>query len=188
MGQPVFGLLANLVDKCLMLAAAPLGAAATTFGYVNAGDALGLALLGPFRVFNFSGFPLLRALVAHYVLGGGSTTANAFVWGPGSTGGQALGPWSSACWLLVPTATSPTRLRSWRSSRWRALPACSSCPAASAAPSRRCSDDRGPRPFVSNGRNHRGRPAAGCSRLRRGPGVGGERCAGNWSCGAPDEG
>lgn len=91
-GQPVFGLLADRVDKRLMLAAATLGAAATTFGYLHTGGALGLALLGAFGVFNFSGFPLLMSLVADYVPEGGSTTANAFVWGLGSTGGQALGP------------------------------------------------------------------------------------------------
>ncbi len=91
-GQPVFGLLADRVDKRLMLAVATLGAAATTFGYLHTGGALGLVLLGAFGVFNFSGFPLLMSLVADYVPKGGSTTANAFVWGLGSTGGQAIGP------------------------------------------------------------------------------------------------
>ena len=91
-GQPVFGLLADRVDKRLMLAIATLGAAATTFGYLNVGGAGGLALLGLFGVFNFSGFPLLMSLVADYAPKGSSSTANAFVWGLGSTGGQALGP------------------------------------------------------------------------------------------------
>ena len=91
-GQPVFGLLADRLDKRLMLAVATLGAAATTFGYLNLGGAPGLALLGLFGLFNFSGFPLLMSLVADYAPQGSSSTANAFVWGLGSTGGQALGP------------------------------------------------------------------------------------------------
>ena len=91
-GQPVFGLLADRVEKRLMLAIATLGAAATTFGYLNVGGAGGLALLGLFGLFNFSGFPLLMSLVADYAPQGSSSTANAFVWGLGSTGGQALGP------------------------------------------------------------------------------------------------
>lgn len=91
-GQPLFGLLADKVDKRLILALSTLGAAAATFGYLHTGGALGLALLGLFGLFNFSGFPLLMSLVADYVPEGRSTTANAFVWGLGSTGGQAVGP------------------------------------------------------------------------------------------------
>ncbi|MHB8324330.1 MAG: MFS transporter, partial [Candidatus Dormibacteria bacterium] len=51
-----------------------------------------LALLGIFGLFTFSGFPLLMSLVADYVPKGTSSTANAFVWGLGATGGQAIGP------------------------------------------------------------------------------------------------
>lgn len=91
-GQPLFGLLADKLDKRLILAASTLGAATATFGYLHSGGALGLALLGLFGLFNFSGFPLLMSLVADYVPEGRSTTANAFVWGLGSTGGQAVGP------------------------------------------------------------------------------------------------
>lgn len=91
-GQPLFGLLADKVDKRLMLALATTGAAAATFGYLHTGGAGSLVLLGLFGIFNFSGFPLLMSLVADYAPRGSSTTANAFVWGLGSTGGQALGP------------------------------------------------------------------------------------------------
>ncbi|HUY55801.1 MAG TPA: MFS transporter [Candidatus Nanopelagicaceae bacterium] len=92
LGQPLFGLFADKLDKRMVLAVSTLGAAGAAIAYVHNGGALGLALLGIFGVFNFSGFPLLMSLVADYVPKGTSSTANAFVWGLGSTGGQAIGP------------------------------------------------------------------------------------------------
>ena len=91
-GQPLFGFFADKLDKRMVLAVSTLGAAGAAIGYLHNGGAVGLALLAAFGVFSFSGFPLLMSLVADYVPKGTSSTANAFVWGLGSTGGQALGP------------------------------------------------------------------------------------------------
>ncbi|MHB8325716.1 MAG: MFS transporter [Candidatus Dormibacteria bacterium] len=92
LGQPLVGFLADKLDKRMVLAVTTLGAAGAAIAYLHNGGALGLALLGIFGLFTFSGFPLLMSLVADYVPKGTSSTANAFVWGLGATGGQAIGP------------------------------------------------------------------------------------------------
>lgn len=93
-GQPLFGVLTDHLDKRLVLAVDSLGSAGGIFLFLStSGDgASALLALAVFGLFTFSGFPLLLSLVADYVPKESSTTGNALVWGIGSTGGQALGP------------------------------------------------------------------------------------------------
>ena len=102
LGQPVFGMLADRFDKRLVLALDSLGSAAGIFVFLGTsghgtGALLSLALFG---FFTFASFPLLLSLVADYVPKERSTTANALVWGLGSTGGQALGPLAASLLML----------------------------------------------------------------------------------------
>ena len=93
-GQPLFGLLVDRLDKRWVLAAASLGSAASILLYLTVGGAgwAGEAWLFAFGFFTFSAFPLLLSLVGDYVPRGGTSLANALVWGFGSTAGGALGP------------------------------------------------------------------------------------------------
>jgi MFS family permease len=92
-GQPVFGLLVDRFDKRAVLALSSTGAAVTTIGYLALGPGwLGEAWLFAFGFFVFSGFPLLLSMVGDYVPRGGSSLANALVWGIGSTAGGIVGP------------------------------------------------------------------------------------------------
>lgn len=93
-GQPVFGLLVDRLDKRWVLAGASLGSAASILLYLTLGGAgwAGEAWLFAFGFFTFSAFPLLLSLVGDYVPRGGNSLANALVWGFGSTAGGALGP------------------------------------------------------------------------------------------------
>lgn len=92
-GQPVFGLLVDRFDKRAVLAFSSLGAAFSTVAYLTLGSGwAGTAWLFAFGFFVFSGFPLLLSMVGDYVPRGGSSLANALVWGFGSTAGGAIGP------------------------------------------------------------------------------------------------
>ena len=93
-GQPLFGLLVDRLDKRWVLAGASLGSAATILAYlaVSGSGWAGEGWLFAFGFFTFSGFPLLLSLVGDYVPRGGNSLANALVWGVGSTAGGALGP------------------------------------------------------------------------------------------------
>ena len=93
-GQPLFGLLVDRLDKRWVLAASSLGSAAAILVYlaVSGSGWAGEGWLFVFGFFTFSGFPLLLSLVGDYVPRGGNSLANALVWGVGSTAGGALGP------------------------------------------------------------------------------------------------
>ncbi len=92
-GQPLFGLLVDRVDKRAVLGAASLGSAVSILGYLAAGTGpASEAWLFVFGFFTFSGFPLLISMVNDYVPRGANSLANALVWGVGSTAGGAVGP------------------------------------------------------------------------------------------------
>ena len=93
-GQPLFGVLVDRVDKRWVLALASLGSAASILVYLAVSGAgwAGEAWLFVFGFFTFSGFPLLLSLVNDYVPRRATSLANALVWGVGSTAGGALGP------------------------------------------------------------------------------------------------
>ncbi len=92
-GQPVFGLLVDRLDKRAVLAASSIGSAASMLGYLGApGGWIGTAWLFAFGLFTFSGFPLLLSMATDYVPRGANSLANALVWGFGSTAGGAIGP------------------------------------------------------------------------------------------------
>jgi MFS transporter, FSR family, fosmidomycin resistance protein len=92
-GQPIFGLLVDRLDKRLVLATATLGSAVSIFIYLGTPTGLiAQAWLFVFGFFTFSGFPLLLSMVRDYVPRSANSLANALVWGIGSTTGGALGP------------------------------------------------------------------------------------------------
>ena len=93
-GQPLFGLLVDRLDKRRVLAIASLGSAGSILVYLAVAGAgwAGQLWLFAFGFFTFSGFPLLLSLVGDYVPRGANSLANALVWGVGSTAGGALGP------------------------------------------------------------------------------------------------
>lgn len=92
-GQPLFGLLVDRIDKRAVLGAASVGSAVAILGYVGAGaNSVAYAWLFAFGLFTFSGFPLLLSMVNDYVPRRSSSLANALVWGVGNSAGNALGP------------------------------------------------------------------------------------------------
>lgn len=92
-GQPLFGLLVDRIDKRLVLGAASIGSAIAILGYLGAGaNSIAYAWLFAFGLFTFSGFPLLLSMVNDYVPRRSSSLANALVWGVGNSAGNALGP------------------------------------------------------------------------------------------------
>ncbi len=91
-GQPIFGILADRYDKRYVMALSSIGTAVSISLYLVTGGALGIVFLIIFGFFTFSAFPLLFALISEYVSRGGSSMANAFVWGFGNQAGMALGP------------------------------------------------------------------------------------------------
>ncbi|GEM_PF-173519 len=101
-GQPVFGILADRFDKRLVLALDSLGSAVGIFAFLGTSGhgAAAMLTLSLFGFFTFASFPLLLSLVADYVPRDRSATANALVWGLGSTGGQALGPLVASLLML----------------------------------------------------------------------------------------
>jgi MFS family permease len=91
-GQPIFGILADRYDKRYVMALSSIGTAVSISLYLVTSGALGIVFLIIFGFFTFSAFPLLFALISEYVSRGGSSMANAFVWGFGNQAGMALGP------------------------------------------------------------------------------------------------
>ena len=91
-GQPLFGFLTDRLDHRVVLAISTIGAAGSVFGYVGTGGNLSIIWLSMFGFFAYSGFPLLMALASDYSAQGASALGNSVVWGLGSSGGTALGP------------------------------------------------------------------------------------------------
>ncbi len=91
-GQPIFGFLADRMDKRVLLSVSSFGTVLSTLGYIYTTGSISLAFLIVFGFFTFSGFPLLFALISEYVPRGDSSLANSVVWGLGNQGGMALGP------------------------------------------------------------------------------------------------
>lgn len=91
-GQPIFGYLADRMDKRVLLSISSFGTAAATMAYINSTGVLSIIFLIIFGFFTFSGFPLLFSLISEYVPRGDSSFANSVVWGLGNQGGMALGP------------------------------------------------------------------------------------------------
>ncbi len=92
LGQPVFGLAANSLDRRALIGLSSAGAALTTLGYLFTGGATAEILLFLVGFFTFSAFPLLMTLSSDYVPSGSSSLANAVVFGLGSGGGGTVGP------------------------------------------------------------------------------------------------
>ncbi len=91
-GQPLFGILVDKVDKRLLLAISSLGTAAAMFAYMNTAGWLEILMLSLFGFFTFSGFPLTMSLISDYAPKGTSSLTNSVVWGLGNSGGMILGP------------------------------------------------------------------------------------------------
>lgn len=91
-GQPIFGYLADRMDKRILLSVSSFGTVLATLGYIYTSGVVSLVFLITFGFFTFSGFPLLFALISEYVPRGDSSLANSVVWGLGNQGGMALGP------------------------------------------------------------------------------------------------
>jgi MFS family permease len=91
-GQPLFGILVDRVDKRLLLMISSLGTAATMFAYMNTSGWFEMLMLSLFGFFTFSGFPLTMSLVSDYAPKGNSSLTNSIVWGLGNSGGTVLGP------------------------------------------------------------------------------------------------
>ncbi len=92
LGQPIFGVAADRVDRRLLIGTSSAGAALSTFAYLATTGLASYALLFSIGFFTFSAFPLLMTLSAEYVPSGSSTLANALVFGLGSGGGGVVGP------------------------------------------------------------------------------------------------
>lgn len=91
-GQPLFGILVDRIDKRLLLTVSSLGTAGTMFAYMITSGWIEMAMLSLFGFFTFSGFPLTMSLVSDYAPKGGSSLTNSIVWGFGNSGGTILGP------------------------------------------------------------------------------------------------
>jgi FSR family fosmidomycin resistance protein-like MFS transporter len=91
-GQPIFGILVDRFDKRLILGLSSVGSALSIIGYLLTTGTFEIVLLSLFGFFAFSAFPLAFALSRDYAPEGGSSLANALVWGLGVTGGGAVGP------------------------------------------------------------------------------------------------
>ncbi len=91
-GQPLFGILVDKIDKRLLLAISSLGTAAAMFAYMNTSGWLEILMLSLFGFFTFSGFPLTMSLISDYAPKGTSSLTNSVVWGLGNSGGMILGP------------------------------------------------------------------------------------------------
>jgi FSR family fosmidomycin resistance protein-like MFS transporter len=91
-GQPLFGVLVDKFDKRLILGISSVGSALSIVGYLFTTGISEIVFLSLFGFFAFSAFPLVFALSRDYATLGGSSLANALVWGLGVTGGGAVGP------------------------------------------------------------------------------------------------
>ena len=65
-GQPLFGVLVDRVDKRLLLFISSIGTALAMFGYMHTSGVTELVLLSLFRLFTFSGSPLTMSFVSEY--------------------------------------------------------------------------------------------------------------------------
>lgn len=106
-GQPIFGLLVDRMDKRLLLFTSSIGTAATMFFYMNTTGDLELVFLSLFGFFTFSGFPLTMSLASDYAPRGSSSLTNSVVWGFGSSGGMVLGPVLAGAIILQDYARIP---------------------------------------------------------------------------------
>lgn len=106
-GQPLFGILVDKVDKRLLLALSSLGTAGAMFGYMHTTGTLEILMLSLFGFFTFSGFPLTMSLVSDYAPKGGSSLTNSIVWGFGNSGGMILGPILAGAIILNDYARIP---------------------------------------------------------------------------------
>lgn len=91
-GQPFFGMLADRLDRRLVLTITAVGAASALVGSVSSSGVTSIALLSLFGFFAYTGFPLLMALASDYTAREASALGNSLVWGLGATGGNAVGP------------------------------------------------------------------------------------------------
>lgn len=91
-GQPLFGILVDRMDKRFLLFLSSLGTALAMYAYMNTGGPVELLFLSLFGFFTFSGFPLTMSLVSDYAPRGPSSLINSIVWGFGNSGGMILGP------------------------------------------------------------------------------------------------
>lgn len=107
-GQPLFGILVDRMDKRLLLAISSLGTAAAMFAYMNTSGWLEILMLSLFGFFTFSGFPLTMSLVSDYAPKGASSLTNSIVWGLGNSGGMILGPVVAGAIILNNYANIPT--------------------------------------------------------------------------------
>lgn len=107
LGQPLFGMLVDRVDKRLLLAVSSLGTAAAMFAYMNTTGYLEIFMLTLFGFFTFSGFPLTMSLVSDYAPRGTSSLTNSIVWGLGNSGGTILGPVLAGAIILNNYANIP---------------------------------------------------------------------------------
>ncbi|MCW3994853.1 MAG: MFS transporter [Candidatus Bathyarchaeota archaeon] len=91
-GQPLFGVLVDKFDKRLIFGLSSAGSSLSILGYLFTTGVSEIVFLSLFGFFAFSAFPLAFALSRDYAPEGGSSLANALVWGLGVTGGGAVGP------------------------------------------------------------------------------------------------
>lgn len=106
-GQPLFGILVDRIDKRLLLFISSLGTASAMYAYMNTGGIVELLFLALFGFFTFSGFPLTMSLVSDYAPKGPSSLVNSIVWGFGNSGGMILGPLIAGAIILNNYARIP---------------------------------------------------------------------------------
>ena len=92
-GQPIWGAFADRFGRRLALGISIVGGSGAIVSSVYAADPLiAVACLGIFGFFALNGFPLLMPLAAAAVPENAKTVSNSIVWGVGTVGGGALGP------------------------------------------------------------------------------------------------
>ena len=92
-GQPIFGSLADRIGRRTTLGISIAGASISMILFVNTSDPLlSSIILAMFGFFVFTAFPLLMPLANSVVPEGAGTTSGSIVWGIGTVGGMATGP------------------------------------------------------------------------------------------------
>lgn len=92
-GQLVFGFLADKIGRRVTLAITTVGSGVAILLLIYSHDVyLQVVLLAMFGFFTFTQFPLLMPLARSAVPKEAATLSNSIVWGIGSGGGDALGP------------------------------------------------------------------------------------------------